>query len=139
VLRRALRIRLGSRAVLSRALHLSLALSVASLALPRAGDQWVCRYTGLAMSPCPCPDVGDEPAGATVGDSGCCELQRGSAEGVPAVATAASPASLRIDAPLPVQWLYPSAAPSLRTERVAARHQGPPTEPRFISHRALLI
>ena len=125
--------------MLSRALHLSLALSLASLALPRAGDRWVCRYTGLAMSPCPCPESGDAPSGPAVGDSGCCELQRGSAEGVPVVAVAASPAPLRIEALLPLPQLLESATPRPRAERVSARPQAPPTEHRFISHRALLI
>jgi hypothetical protein len=125
--------------VLSRALHLSLALSVASLALPRSGDRWVCRYTGLAMSPCPCPESGDEPTGPAVGDSGCCELQRGSAEGVPVVATAASPVPLRIETPLSLRWLLELPAPLPRAERVSARQHAPPTKHRFISHRALLI
>jgi hypothetical protein len=125
--------------VLSRVVHLSLALSVASLALPRAGDQWICRFTGLAMSPCPCPETGDPSAGPTVGDSGCCELHRGSGERVPVVSTAAPFGVERIDVPLPPTLLPELTVPAPVAERIAARQQGPPGKPRFITHRALLI
>jgi hypothetical protein len=116
-----------------------IAAAVAVQALAPSGAVLVCKYTGKVLDPCACPQR-KGPETPSVQAESCCEL-RAAPPSSPAIARAAAPSPSRPDL---VSWAPPSAlsrieAADPRVALIAARPQAPPSTPRYLSIRTLLI
>lgn len=119
------------------AIGTALAIAMA-VAAPVRGEM-VCRFTGQAMKPCPCP-AGLEDA-ARMATRGCCEFRGSKRSDVPAVVSKA-----RIDGPpyertlaMPAVTGWSSPLLASVAERPRALDPPPPEARRFIRLQQLLI